>query len=197
MRSRLAAPGAVALLLVAACLEPRAVRMRFYTLPSAPTSGAEGRPLPTLGLGPVTLPAYLDRAELATRLSREQVTYSGEDRWASPLAGQVWRALADDLRARVPAGQVVAWPWPRDQVPPLGVAVEIQAFEAGPDGAAVLEARWTVTPGTGGAPLASGSVRVREEPATRDAEGSVGALGRTLGALARDVAAALAALPAR
>jgi uncharacterized lipoprotein YmbA len=77
------------------------------------------------------------------------------------------------------------------------VAVEIQAFEAGPDGAAVLEARWTVTPGTGGAPLASGSVRIREEPVTRDAEGSVGALGRALGALSRDVAVALAALPAQ
>ena len=196
MRSRLAAPCAVALLL-AACLEPRTVRMRFYTLPSPPAAGTEGRPLPSLGLGPVTLPAYLDRAELATRLSREQVTYSTEDRWASSLAGQVWRALADDLRDRVPAGQVVAWPWPREQAPPLAVAVELQSFEAGPDGVAVLEGRWTVSPGAGGAPLASGSVRVREEPATRDAQGSVGAMGRALGALSRDVAAAVAALPPR
>jgi uncharacterized lipoprotein YmbA len=77
------------------------------------------------------------------------------------------------------------------------VAVELQSFEAGPDGVVVLEGRWTVSPGAGGAPLASGSVRVREEPATRDAQGSVGALGRALGALSRDVAAAVAALPPR
>jgi uncharacterized protein len=197
MRSRLAAPGAVALLLAAACLEPRAVRMRFYTLPEAPAAGAEGRPLPSLGLGPVTLPAYLDRPELATRASPERIAYSGEDRWASPLADQVWRALAEDLRTRVPVGAVVPWPWPREQAPPLGVAVEFRAFEPGPDGAAVLEARWTLSPGAGGPPLASGSLRVREEPATRDAEGAVGALGRALGALSRDVAAAVAALPPR
>jgi uncharacterized lipoprotein YmbA len=132
-----------------------------------------------------------------TRLSPERVAYSGEDRWAAPLADQFRRALADELRAAVPAREVVAWPWPRDPAPPLAVAVQVQRFEAGADGAATLEARWTVSRGGGGAPLASAEFRVRQEPATRDAAGSVGALGRAVGALAQEIAAAVAGLPRR
>jgi uncharacterized lipoprotein YmbA len=199
MRSVLAALPMVAVLLLAgACLEPRPITLRYYTLSSEPPVAPVARePMAALGLGPVTLPPYLDRSELVTRVSPERVTFSSDDRWAAPLSAQFSRALADELRARVPAREVVSWPWPRDLAPPLAVAVQVQKFEAGVDGAAVLEARWTVTPGAGGAPLAAGETRVREVPATRDAAGSVGALGRAVGALARDVAGAVSALPRR
>jgi hypothetical protein len=186
------------LALAAACLGPQSVTLRYYTLPSGPVAAAPARePLESLGLGPVTLPPYLDRPEIVTRLSPERIAYSGEDRWAAPLADQFRRALADDLRVAVPAREVVAWPWPRDPAPALAVAVQVQRFESGADGAAVLEARWTVGRGSGGAPLASAEFRARQEPATRDAAGSVGAMGRAVEALAGEIARAVAGLPRR
>ena len=89
----------LALTLVAAgCLSPRADVSTFFLLTSAEAPGAVGPPLGgTLGLGPVTLPGYLDRSELVTRLSDNQVAVSPTARWAEPLRDNVLRALSQNL----------------------------------------------------------------------------------------------------
>jgi len=187
MRHRIAA---VALLgLLPACLGPRTETSRYYTLPAdRPAAGAAAAPVGSLGLGPVTLPPYLSRPEIATRLGPEQIAYATSDRWAAPLDELVARALAEDLRARMAAGEVVRWPWPLGAPPDVSASVDLLRFEADAAGGATLEARWTVTPR--GRALVTGETRVRERGAPGDTAGSVAALGRALGLLARDIAAA-------
>jgi uncharacterized lipoprotein YmbA len=184
-------------------LDPRPDTSRYYTLPTGaaasvpPPAGGARSPAPSLGLGPVTLPSYLDRPQLVTRLGPERLALSSGDRWAAPLDEQFWRALAEDLRVEVPARELLAHPWPRAAAPDLAVTVDVLRFEPGADGAAVLEARWAVGPGTGGPPLATGETRVREPAAPGDADAAVAALGRAVEALARDVGAAVRRLPRR
>jgi len=185
-------------------LEPRPDRTRYYTLAANPGAGEAGAgaatgagpspgrpPLASLGLGPVTLPRYLDRPHLVTRLSPERLAVSADDRWAAPLEELFWRVLAEDLRRLVSTGEVVPYPWSRSAPPALGVSVEVLRFEAEAGGAAVLEARWSVGGGGGGPPLASGATRVREPAQEGDTAASVAALGRAVEALARDVSAAV------
>jgi hypothetical protein len=187
MRHRTAA---VALLgLLPACLGPRTETSRYYTLPTdRPTSVATAAPAASLGLGPVTLPPYLSRPEIATRLGPEQIAYASSDRWAAPLDELVARALAEELRSGLPAGEVVRWPWPLGAPPDVSASVDLLRFEADAAGGATLEARWTVTL-RGRAPV-TGVTRVRERGAPGDAVGSVAVLGRALGILARDIEAA-------
>jgi uncharacterized lipoprotein YmbA len=85
------------------------------------------------------------------------------------------------------AGEVVRWPWPLGAPPDVSASVDLLRFEADAAGGATLEARWTVTPR--GRALVTGETRVRERGAPGDTAGSVAALGRALGALARDIAA--------
>ncbi len=127
----------------------------------------------------MTLPPYLSRPEIATRLGPEQIAYATSDRWAAPLDELVARALAEDLRAGLPAGEVVRWPWPLGAPPDVSASVDLLRFEADADGGATLEARWTVTL-RGRAPV-TGETRVRERGAPGDTAGSVAALGRALG----------------
>jgi len=182
---------AVALLgLLPACLGPRTETSRYYTLPGSPPAAVAGTPAASLGLGPVTLPPYLDRREVATRLGPERVAYSSQDRWAGPLEELFFRALAEDLRASLPAREVVRWPWPLGAPPEVAASVEVLRFEADSTGGATLEARWTVTPR--GRPPVSGETRVHEGGAPGDADVSVSALGRAVGVLARDIAASAA-----
>ena len=189
----------LALLAAGACLfEPRPDNTRYYTLePVAAEAGsAPGTPL-SIGLGPVVLPPYLDRPEFASRLGPEQIGYSAVDRWAAPLGEVFRRALAEDLRSRVPAREVVPWPWSRSGAPDLAVSVDVLRFEAEAGGAAVLDARFTLRAGAGGATLGSGQTRFREEVQPGSTAAAVAALGRGVGALARDVAAVVRALPPR
>jgi uncharacterized lipoprotein YmbA len=125
---------------------------------------------------------------MATRLGPEQIAYASSDRWAAPLDELVARALAENLRVGLPAGEVVRWPWRLGAPPDASASVDFLRFEADAAGGATLEARWTVTL-RGQAPT-TGETRVREGGATGDAGGSVAALGRALGVLARDIALA-------
>jgi uncharacterized lipoprotein YmbA len=181
-------------------LEPVPDRTQWYTLPAParepaarPASPSPAAPTPsaspgTLGLGPVTLPPYLDRPEVVTRAAPERIAVSSRDRWAAPLPLLFRRALAEELRARFPAWQLVEWPWTRTPPPDLAVAVDILRFEADASGGAVLEARWTVRIGAG-APV-PGETRVAESAPAGDVAASVAALGRAVGTLANDLAAA-------
>ncbi|HET8723664.1 MAG TPA: PqiC family protein [Anaeromyxobacteraceae bacterium] len=171
---------------LAGCLSPRPDTSRYFTLPATGTATAAGAPVPLVGLGPVTLPAYLDRNELATRVSPEQVGYSGSDRWAAPLAGQVAGLLAEELRTRVPATDVVQWPWPLSPVPDVAVAVDFLRLDADAAGGATLHARWTVT-ARGRAPR-QGETRIDEPGTAGDARSSVAAMGKALSSLAGQLA---------
>jgi len=178
--------------------EPRPDDTRYYTLsPEAGPPAAARGTAPSLGLGPITWPPYLARRELATRLGPEQIGYSAVERWAAPLDEIFQRALAEDLRARVPAREVVLWPWSRSASPDLAVSVHVLRFESEAAGAAVFDARWTLQGSAGGPALASGETRFREAVSPSDAAAAVAALARGIGSLARDVAAAVPQLPAR
>jgi uncharacterized protein len=63
---------------------------RFYVLtdlasvesPPQVTTAGQG---PAVGVGPVTLPKYLDRPQIATRAGRHELAYDEFERWAEPL----------------------------------------------------------------------------------------------------------------
>ena len=48
-----------------------------------------------IGVGPVTVPDYLDRPQIATRSSSSSLQFSEFDRWAEPLEKNLMRVLAD------------------------------------------------------------------------------------------------------
>ncbi|WP_242332928.1 MULTISPECIES: PqiC family protein [Anaeromyxobacter] len=182
------------LALLAACLSlgPRPERTRYYLLEAEATSPSATRPaLPVLGVGPVRLPAYLDRPELVTRAGPARVEVASVDRWAAPLDVLFTRVLAEDLRVAVPASEVLGWPWAVSAAPEWSVSVDVLRFDGEPDGTAVLEARWVVR--RGGAVASQGVTTARERGAGAEVAATVAALSRTIGTLSRDVAAALEA----
>jgi uncharacterized protein len=183
---------AVPLALAAGCLTlgPRPERTRYYILEAEPTSSNPARsPIPSLGVGPVELPAYLDRREIVRRAGPGRLEVAGVDRWAAPLDDLFASVLEEDLRAAVPARQVSAWPWAVEDAPEWSVSVEVLRFDGEPDGTAVLEARWSVR--RRGALARQGVTNARVRGSTPAVGATVAALGRTIGALAQDIAAAV------
>ncbi len=90
----------VACVIASACsvLGPIPDRSRFFTLTASPPMDADRAEASggaiVYGLGPVVLPAYLDRNQVATRVSETEAAYSQWDRWAEPLARPCPRCCA-------------------------------------------------------------------------------------------------------
>src|SRR5262249_30318055 len=76
--------------------------------PGTRVAGAE--PL-SIGVGPVIVPGYLERAQIVTRSGPDRVKLATFHRWAEPLENGVARILADEIGARVPTDRVVTFPW--------------------------------------------------------------------------------------
>lgn len=185
----LAAPLVLA---TAACLslDPRPDRTRYYVLEAQASAQDPARAaIPALGVGPVQLPAYLDRPEIVTRAGPARIAVASDERWAAPLDELFTSVLAEDLRVAVPAREVLRWPWAVSAAPEWSVSVEVLRFDGEPDGTAVLEARWIVR--RGGALARQGGTVARERGSSGEPAALVGALSRAIGALSRDIAAAV------
>jgi uncharacterized lipoprotein YmbA len=110
--------------------------------------------LPATGLfvvcGPVTLPTYVDRAELVFQTSDNQFQVPANVHWAGALPENFTRVLATDLGRRLHSGNVLAYPAPPAIHPRYQVAVDVRQFHAVSGGDAILDVDWRIqVPGTG------------------------------------------------
>ena len=80
---------------------------RYFTLSDVPpaqrppTLLGTGAVPPPARLGAIAMPAELDRQQLVTHSSANQVQVHEFNRWAAPLDEQIRRALSNDLAARM------------------------------------------------------------------------------------------------
>jgi uncharacterized lipoprotein YmbA len=121
----------------------------FYVLNSLPESPAAKQPAGdenklSIGIGPVTLPDYLNRSQIVTRVSPNELKVAAFDRWAEPLESSFPRILTENLAALLNTNQIVIFPW-RQFVPfEYQVAVDVVRFDAEAEGKAVLITRWAI-----------------------------------------------------
>jgi len=183
-------------------LSPQPDPSRFFVLnavaiptPDQPSPTSAGlRPL-VLAVGPVRLARYLDRNDLAIRLSADEIRYSDVERWAEPLEHNVTGVLALNLSRLLGSAQVVAYPQSSGLRPTYQIDVEIARFDTTPGGEATLAAHWAIQdPGT------HGLLARRDSHLTRTAAGSgtqaaVAALSDLLAELSREMASTVRDLP--
>jgi hypothetical protein len=121
----------------------------YYTLPSVqdPTIQVAGekRGRLVIGLGPVALPDYLDRAAIVTRVNDTRLAVHDGHRWAGSLHSDIVRVLAANLERHGQVKEVVVFPWTTRIEPDLRLRVEIKAFEGGMEDNVTLKAAWSLT----------------------------------------------------
>ena len=97
-----------------------------------------------VGVGPVTLPTYVDRAELVFQSGPNKFEIPAKVRWAGALSDNFAQVLADDIGRHLGSGNVVANPAPGDARFRYRVSVSVRQFHAFSGQEAVLEADWRV-----------------------------------------------------
>jgi len=158
--------GRRATLLLAALLAPplagcgTTAPSSFYTLDSAATE-ADGPPVSvTVMVGPVSIPAAVDRPEFVVQVAPNQVEIDEFHRWAAPLGDAVAQTIAGDLAVLLGTPDVASAPLANFR-PAYRVTVSVQRFESALGDAALLEAVWAVHASAGGTP-SSGRTVARE-----------------------------------
>jgi uncharacterized lipoprotein YmbA len=182
------------LVLAAGCASPPA---RFYTLSGTPATATPASG-PAILVGPVSIPAVVDRPEIVVTIGNNEVWLDELNRWASPLADNISLAVVENL-ITVLATPRVALATQTAFDADFAVAIEVQRFESIPGGSALVDALWRVRRVKDGA-SASGRTTAREEVADRGYDALAAAHSRAVARLSQDVAAAIRTLapsPAR
>jgi uncharacterized lipoprotein YmbA len=175
--------------LCAGCASPRAT---FYRLSADTSLGAAGpgaMQQPVI-VGPVTVPDLVDRPQIVTRGTGNEVAVNEYARWAEPLRSSIADAIAGDLTLLLGSDRVAAAS--RAVVDPQAwrVRVDIQQFESAPGDAVAIDARWSVRR-NGDAAALNGRSLVREPVEGAGYDALVAAHSRALASVSRDIAAAI------
>jgi uncharacterized lipoprotein YmbA len=141
------ATGAIAMAAGCTILAPRPDPTKFYVLTATSNGGAAATSHLVIGLGPVKLPAYLEHAEVITRVAPNRLDLSSTDRWAEPLDDNFRRVLAADLTTLIGTDQVLPFPWDLSTKVDYKIEVNVERFERDSSGGAQLIANWIIRDG--------------------------------------------------
>jgi len=161
---------------------------RFYTL-SAVSEPAAAAPQAnySVSVGPVSVPAFVDRQQMVVRTGPNQVFIDEYDRWASPLKDGIGRVIVQDLVSLLGTGHVTLFPESSAAGANYRAIIDIRSFETEPGKAATLDAGWTVS-SAGSGQSYRGRTTVTETARGSGYPDIVAAHSRALGKLSADIA---------
>ena len=180
----------VLVILVAACASTPA--SRFYTLSAASSTAAPSSNF-SIAVGPVSVPAVVDRPQIVVTLGPNQVRMEEFNRWAAPLQNNIARVVADNLVLMLGTPRVILSEQLLSANIDYRAAIEVQSFQSTPGEAAMLDAVWNVRRAKDGK-AETGRTTVRETVQEKSYDALAAAHSRALARLSRDIATAVAAL---
>jgi len=191
---------ACAALAIAGCASPAS---RFYTLDASMPGGmgaarstavAAAR-TPGIGVtvGPVAIPAVVDRPEMVITIGPNEVWPDEFNRWAAPLPDAIGLAIVGQLTVLLPSPYVTLLSQSPGVLADVRVAVEVQRFESVPGTYALVDAVFTVRNSATGR-THTDRTTAREATADRSYDALAAAHSRAVARLSRDIEAAIAAM---
>jgi uncharacterized protein len=178
---------------------------RFYVLGALPagTPPLKGTPNDKpliVDLSSVTIPQYLQRPQIVTRVSQNQLVLSEFDNWGGSLEKNMLRSLAGNLSMLLatPEIHIAARRVPTGT--DARVEVEVMSYEYNPDGKVHLQVQWRLVDGDRDrTPILSRVSTFTSGPITgaRDIPQIVGAMTGLLGDLSTKIAEAIVAAAKR
>ncbi|MGA7979477.1 MAG: PqiC family protein [Chromatiaceae bacterium] len=178
------------LILLAACASTPA--SQFYTLSAAATPGAPPSRLSVV-VGPVSVPASVDRPEFVVTQGPNQVRLDEFHRWAAPLQDEIARAVAENLVLMLGTPNVTLSSQMLGASAQYRAVIEVQKFVSTPGEGTTLDAIWNVRRVKDGK-SETGRTALHETVHQQGYEALVAAHSRAITRLSQDIANAVRAL---
>lgn len=144
-----------------------------------------------VGVGPVELPAHLNRSQIVTRDTDYRLELSETHQWAEPLKDSVSRVIAVNLSNMLESNRVYVIPRRQRISLDFQVSIDIARFDGQLGEAAVLGARWTLYGGDTSEPLLSKVTIITERTEDGSYNALVAANSRALQTLSLEIAEAV------
>lgn len=173
---------------------------KFYVLHSmsglkAETQTTLDRDDLTIGVGPVKFPPYLDRPQIVTRTSPNELDFATFAWWAEPLDENFSSVLAENLSVLLSMDAIEVYPWTLSVPVDYQVTMNVTRFDGTPGGDVSLKARWAILGDDGNEVLLSRTSSFIEHAGKPpDYEAIVSAQSRVVEALSHDIAMAIKAI---
>jgi uncharacterized lipoprotein YmbA len=172
--------------LLAACLLSACAstpETHFYVLSalSAPAqSTSSAIPKRLIGLGPVTVPALLERRQIVTRTGDNNIAAGEFHQWAAPLQESITETLAQNLSVLLPNAIVKSYPWNAYGEMDFHLIIDIVRFETNVAHTAELTVNWSVMDDKTHRPIKHGQAKITRPQAGSSHADAVKALSQTL-----------------
>jgi uncharacterized lipoprotein YmbA len=164
---------------------------RFYTLESTVTANDPPAARYAVVIGPVSVPAAVDRPQLVVQVAPNRVEIDEFNRWVAPLNDGIGRADAGDLAALLGTPDVAIGP-AAGVVPAYRVTLDVQRFESVPGTEALVDVIWVVR-ATADSAVRSGRTVSREAVSAPGIDALAAAHSRALARVSHDIAVAIRA----
>jgi uncharacterized protein len=173
---------------------------RFYTLNATVTEGAAPAENLAVMVGPVFIPAAVDRPQFTVQTATNRVEIDEFNRWAAPLGDGIARVVTTDLGVLLGNPRVVTAPMP-DFGPAYHVTIRVERFEsirgdATQSGEALIDATWVIRSPAGGI-AGSGRTLAREPVQGNNFDALAAAHSRALAKVSADIAVVIRAAAAQ
>jgi len=164
---------------------------RFYTLDATAAADAAPPARTTVVVGPVSVPAEVDRPQFVVQVAPNRVEIDEFNRWAAPLSEGIARVVAGDLMVLLGTPDVITGPV-ANFAPAYRVTIDVQRFESVPGQAVLVDALWAVRK-TAGGKARSGRTIARVPVQGEGFDALAAAHSRALAQVSGDIAAAIRA----
>jgi hypothetical protein len=147
----------------------------------------------SVGFGPLLMPDYLDRPQIVTRSSLNELQIDEFHRWGGDLSSDVKRVMAQNLSLLLNSDRVQIYPWVAGEQVEYQVRFALIRLDGEVGKQAWVRARWEILQGEDGKELGSrltNQVVAVEGPGFG---GLVAAQSKALAAIAREISDALQA----
>lgn len=161
--------------------------------PSSQTSSSE-TPKRLIGLGPVTVPALLERKQLIIRTGDNSIKSNEFHQWAAPLKESITETLAQNLSILLPNNIVKSYPWTAYGEMDFHVIIDIVRFETTADQTAELVLNWSVMDDESHRLISHGQAKISRPQAGSSHADAVKAMSEALQEFSRQLATTLRGL---
>ncbi len=116
-----------------------------------------------IGIGPLSLPAVLDRDQIVTRTENNNIQIAEFDQWAAPLKGNIISILRQNMATLQPNFIVRAYPWNAYGDVNYRVIVDISRFDTQLGKSVNLEASWSIMEEKNHTIISNGQVKLDQQ----------------------------------
>ena len=178
--------------LLTACATPPS---NFYTLepqsrpPATANTAIAKKQL--IGIGPLSLPALVERRQIVTRAENNGIQIAEFDLWAAPLKDNVLAVLSKNVATLQPNAIVRAYPWNAFGDVDYRVIVDISRFDTQLGKSANLEASWAIMEEKNHTIVSNGQANIKQPLNDASYNSAAQALSQLLSNLSQQIALAL------